>query len=274
MAGNPPEGKRDVGALETITGCTLSVSTDSLHFDEYSSVKMLRVEASAGYSIGTTSGSFFTLEMLEDTIKVTVMDNPRPENRTGSFMLTGCGSTTRIHIIQVGAPCVFELETDSLSLSSQAQSIAVQVTTNGDIQMQSDQNFVQPALSAGQDTLWLHVSENLTENHRQARIELETCNGSSIIEVFQAGMLSHAGGMDVEDIRIFPNPMSGQELQVVLPENSGVHVYTLTDLNGKVVQQGKIVKHRQTLALDLKKGSYLLQLAGDRTQYKKTLIVL
>jgi len=274
MAGNPPEGKRDVGALETFTECTLVASEDSLFFDEGSSTQQLQVSAQGGYSIGERNGDFFSLDLLEDTIEVTVMENPWPEGRNGSFTVTGCGSMASIIVSQDGAPCMFQCETDTVLFTSQAQSVAIPVLTNGSLSVQSSRDFVQVQLSGSMDSIWIHVSENTGESSRQAGVEIEACHGTSTITVIQSGKITRTGLVSAEDILIYPNPVSGSWLQIDIPESSGNWEYTITDLTGKALQNGRIHHDRNSIRLELKRGSYILRLSGSQAQYKKTIIVM
>ncbi|MFH0756742.1 MAG: LamG-like jellyroll fold domain-containing protein [Bacteroidota bacterium] len=274
MVGNPPEGKRDVGALETFTGCTLSLSEDSLRFEAGSSSKVLTVEASGGYSTGVQSGSFFSLELRGDSIEVSVLENTFPESRTGSFSVAGCGHVLQVTVSQEGAPCMFRLETDTLSLTGQAQSVAVPVSTNGTVNVQPDQDFVQAELPAGLDTIWMYVSENGSGSARQAEVKVEGCHGSSVIALFQEAVITGLDQPGAADIMIYPNPVTGSKLQIVLPEGSGTYDYTITDLSGRAIRNGRIYPHQRSIPAGLEKGSYILRLVGDHSQYQTTIIVM
>jgi len=124
------------------------------------------------------------------------------------------------------------------------------------------------------DSIWIHVSENLSESSRQAEVEIEACHGNSAITVIQSGIITWTDLISEEDIRIYPNPVAGSWLQIVLPESSGTYEYTLTDLTGKALQNGKIHHHRNSIRLDMKSGTYILKLLGNHIQYKKTIIVM
>jgi len=250
------------------------VSADSLMFAEVSSSKVVTVEVSGGYSAGIQSGSFFSLDLKGDSIEVTVMENYDPQSRTGSFIVAGCGSVLQITVSQEGAPCMFQLETDTLWLTSQAQSVALPVSTNGNIIVQSDQVYLQTELSAGQDTIWLYVSENGSGSRRQAEIEIEACHGSSVIAIFQEGMITGVDQPGAEDIMIYPNPVTGPKLQIVLPEGSGTYDYTITDVSGRAIRNGRIYPLQRSIPAGLDRGSYILKLVGDQSQYQTTIIVM
>jgi hypothetical protein len=274
IAGRAPEGKRDVGALETFTSCTLSLSADSLHFDSGASAKVLTVAASGGYSTGSLSDSFFSLELKEDSIEVRVTENTVLESRSGSFEVLGCGTILQVKVSQDAAPCMFLLEVDTISLSSQAHTVAVPLSSNSNILVQSDQDFVQAELSVSQDTIWLSVSENDSENPRQAEVGVEACHGSSIIAVFQEGMITGLKEAGTEEIVIYPNPVDGSRIQVVLPEGSGTCIYSITDLSGRVIQQGKIYPYQRSIPVNFEKGSYLLQVVIEQKRYQNTIVVI
>ncbi len=64
---------------------------------------------------------------------------------------------------------------------------------------------------------------------------------------------------------IFPNPTS-QNLTIALTQEQNNEIYTLTDLQGRVVMQGRLQGLQTTLNVqDVAKGMYVLQV-GDQRQ--------
>jgi hypothetical protein len=167
------------------------------------------------------------------------------------------------------------LDTDTLQFTYEAQSAAVPFSTNGEISMQPDQDFVQAELSDGMDTIWIHVSENDTGSPRQAEVVVEGCHGSTVIAVFQEeGVIDRVDQAGAGELVIYPNPVDGNRIQVVLPESGGTCDYTITDLTGRTVQQGKIYHQRSSIPVGFKSGSYLLQVTGNQLHFQKTIIVM
>lgn len=58
---------------------------------------------------------------------------------------------------------------------------------------------------------------------------------------------------------LFPNPNNGK-MHIQLPENTSEFTYTLTSINGKIIQSEKIVSSQMNLDLNLTNGIYLIHI--------------
>jgi len=274
LAGKAPIGKRDAGAIEASASCELSLSEDSLHFSEVQTEKIILIQASGAYSIRDISGEFFTLTLLEDTILVSVRDNPGLEDLNGSFTVVGCGHTALVKISQEGTPCNFICDVNALQLTSSEQTIVIPVTTNGDITVSSDQGFVDAGVVNPGDSVYIHVDQNLSDQEREAEVWIEYCLGIHTIAVTQDANPVHTGELNPGEISIYPNPVTEKHFRIIFPGWVKELDYTISDLSGKALQNGKIYSSEEVILLKVDQGSYFLSIMGDDLNFKKVLIVL
>jgi hypothetical protein len=80
--------------------------------------------------------------------------------------------------------------------------------------------------------------------------------------------------MKVEPFLLFPNPNTGQ-LTILLPTPDASFSYQITDLNGKIIQEGE-ANNNQTLMLNesLSNGVYFILIQVDNVYYLPQKFVL
>ncbi len=272
IKGEAPVGKRNAGALEaTIGTCNLDVSKTSLNFDEYQETDYIIVTADNGFIIQEKAGNFFSTSISDDTIKVSVSENIGSDDNSGSITVAGCNSTQVITISQQGAACSFTCNTDTLILSTEAQTAAIGVNTNGSISVNSNLSF--GIASVEDDSVKINVSENTEDAKRTGEVEINNCSGIHTVTLIQEGMLDVKNGKPA-GLFIYPNPVKNGYLNIELPKNNKQCNYTITDLTGKVEQTGKIFNNRATLKFDLAPGVYIIKLNTDKINYQTKITVL
>ncbi len=235
---------------------------------------MILIQAPGGYSIRDIWGEFFTLILLEDTILVSVRDNPKMEIMNGSFTVVGCGQTGIVRVTQDGAPCNFICDVNALQLTSSEQTVVIPVATNGNITVSYDQGFVDAGVVSSGDSVYIHVDQNLSELEREAEIRIESCQGIHPITVTQEAKPVHTGEFNAGEISIYPNPVTEQHFRIIVPGGAKGLDYTISDLSGKALQNGQLFSSEEVIGLKVEPGSYFLSIMGDELSFKKVLIVL
>ncbi|MDA3821292.1 MAG: T9SS type A sorting domain-containing protein [Bacteroidales bacterium] len=187
ILGNEANGKRDAGAIETTDGCELTVSDIMLEMDSINSTMEFTASSTDGIVVKAMDGDFFSFEIFNDTVKVSVSDNPYIDERQGSLKILGCGGYKTLLIKQAAGPCVFYCETDSVEVSFSQQTIEVQVVTNDEIAIGADQGDFVNATAVAPEQVVLVIEENLSIENRITEIEIEGCDGTHSIIVVQEG---------------------------------------------------------------------------------------
>jgi hypothetical protein len=74
-------------------------------------------------------------------------------------------------------------------------------------------------------------------------------------------------------VSVYPNPAS-TFIQVSLPKSLAPQRYSLTDLNGKVIESGNYPATNNTLDISrIADGLYLLNLYADENVYNKRILI-
>ncbi|MEX2370470.1 MAG: LamG-like jellyroll fold domain-containing protein [Bacteroidales bacterium] len=272
--GNEPTGQRDAGALEFTGSCDLLVSETTLMFDETTSVKSIIVNAADGFLIRDITGDFFSVSQDADTIEVTVSENVVPDSRAGSFKLIGCDGAQVITISQSAAPCVFRCETDTLEVSYSGQILYVIAATNGEMNVSSNESFVTASIINATDTVEIQVTENMLSEGRTAEVEIGYCEGIYTIVIVQHGVTGINGYAGSCGMEIFPNPVSENYIHIMVPGNTGIVSFTLTDLTGKALRNGLFYNHQGSIRNDLDPGIYILKAEEDGRTFTGRIVVL
>ena len=84
----------------------------------------------------------------------------------------------------------------------------------------------------------------------------------------------HTGELNPGEISIYPNPVTEQRFRIIVPGSSKGLDYTISDLSGKTLQNGKIFSTEELIRIKVQPGSYFLSIKGDELSFKKVLIVL
>ncbi len=274
MSGTAPIGTRDAGAIEMGEKlCDLSFSPESLNFDETAATKNVTVTASEGFDIQASNGDFFSTNVTGNTIEVTVNENPSAEDNVGTITIMGCNDSRVIDVIQAGSPCVFNLEKETLTIDSEAQTTTVKVTTNGQLSVSSNKTFVIPSIVETNDTISIRVFSNSSSSERTAEIEINTCDGIHTITLIQEGVNTSVDELKTQGLNIYPNPVADGLLNIKVPKNIGEYTCTLSELTGKVVHTEKIYDSESTIQLNVAAGIYILKITGEELNYQTQITV-
>jgi len=101
FAGNEPIGKRDAGALEKGAKlCDMNLSANTLLFNQDGGVKKFTINAEQGFEVSKKVGAFFSYEVKNDTVIVTVPAKSLTTGLTGELWILGCNETQKVKIAQ------------------------------------------------------------------------------------------------------------------------------------------------------------------------------
>ncbi len=229
---------------------------------------------SDAYLITDISGIFYTAEIIDDTIVVSVDENTSLEQRTGSFHITGCNESLQVDITQAGAPCEFVMDVDTIEVDYTGQTAYVEISTNGDLSAVSDETFVTPSFNTGMDSLVLAIAPNQAADPRLAEIEISTCDGLHTVVVSQAGLTGVYSFLNGNGLSVYPNPVRNGHLNIVMEEMQGTISYSIADLAGKVLQNGQLFNKSGAIDLRVEPGIYMLKIENNGVNYSGSIIVL
>jgi hypothetical protein len=272
MKGAVPSGKRDAGALEINNSCNLTLSQTSILSDEAGSIVKLLVTTSDEFLIRDIDGDFFTINISADTIEVSVAPNPGINNLQGSFTVIGCNKSLIVSVLQSGSPCSFICDVDVLELTHQEQSSTIEISTNGGFTVSSNMTFV--TASVKDNSVNINITENQSGVERVAEVEIVSCDGIHTINVIQEGVVGIKNKYGNGGMEIYPNPVSAKHFNIVLPENIGRSEYAITDLSGRIVQNGQLLNSMESIQLNVESGTYIIKVSGKDKHYEGIVVVL
>jgi hypothetical protein len=269
MRGNAPIGTRDAGALEVAgKSCDLSVSPDLILFDETSSTKEIQITPSDEFEIDASTGDFFTTIISGNGIEVTVNENPSFEKRTGSLTIIGCNESKTVTIEQAGSICVFNLETTEFNISAEEQILGVKVSTNGELKVSTDAEFIIVNIDEAKDSISVEVEANESETERTAEIEIEGCDESYTVTITQEGTDTYIDQVKPEGLDIYPNPVHDNQFIIKVPAGTRTYTYRISDLTGKIIQMEKTGESSKTVHLNSASGVYILEIISEKFDYR------
>lgn len=119
----------------------------------------------------------------------------------------------------------------------------------------------------------IHSPEEIVLIQVRGKFDLEQ------ISHLSKGISTHAGkeslsmdDMEInESIELYPNPCSGELIQITLPEKLVHSDFRIADMEGKLIRSGKINSSQMEIETkDLAKGNYILHISsGDQKGYSK-----
>ncbi len=255
--------------------CIFVSEADTLEVDHIA--RSVRVGVTTNGTIALSSDADFAAPVMNaagDTIVILVDENTSVSERTAVITIQSCDGMSDILLVQSGAPCYFVCDVDTVQVDHQAQLYTIEVSSNQSIGVSSDAAFVSPSLSEDADTVYIDVASNTSVEARSAMISLEHCDGSYHITVMQAGFPIGTDVTAAGSPEIYPNPVSGPYIFIRLPEEMISAVYAITDLSGKIQQQGRLFQQVEVLELHVDPGAYLVSISGKDKEYRGTLLVI
>ena len=100
FAGHLPIGNRDAGAIEKGAKlCNMTVSPNPLYFDLKGGTQSFTIEADKGFEMVKKTGTFYTTNVVGNTVNVTVTSLTTGA-RSGEINILGCNETIKVKIVQ------------------------------------------------------------------------------------------------------------------------------------------------------------------------------
>lgn len=125
--------------------------------------------------------------------------------------------------------------------------------------------------SVSGNTVNVHAVEAIS-GARTGELYILGCNETQKIKIVQ----QPGTGIDLihqNDIKVMPNPLSGNQLTVVIPQGLKVMKARISDINGQAVEEHKINEGTNTLQVYLPNGIYLLGIIGPEVNYTTKIVI-
>ena len=275
ITGNKPQGQRDAGAIEAGSKpCQLTIDPLKLAFGESSSSQMITIDSYQGFSLFSSTGDFFTTDVSDNSITVTVDENSRAVPRSGQLTIYGCNESLKVIIEQAAAPCVFDMEVDTLYFSSESKTVAFRVTTNDDYTVKrTDAYFTVKKVASG-DSVEVSIDKNTSLTERSGEVQLTGCDGKKIVVVIQDAGTTSVYGYLPDGMEIYPNPVSDGLLNLTLPDPDKRYNIIITDLAGRVIHDEVLQGGRRSIELTTGPGTYMLRISSKDDVVFTKLIIL
>ena len=274
ITGSAPVGKRNAGAIEaTIEECTMNLSVNTLNFGSESGTQGIKVTADNGFILDEKNGQFFNTEISGDSIYISVPENQQFMTKNGSVTVAGCNSYQDITISQQALNCIFTCEVDTIQADATVELIKIPVNTNGAINISGDLSF-GVVTNTFTDTLMIDLTVNTTGTVRTGTVDLNHCNGTHTLTVVQDILVDVTNRIIPKDLLIYPNPLSGNQLNIVLPANAGDCNYSITTMNGSVLKQGSLQENNNIIEINEVPGLYILSVTGNNITWQEQISVM
>ncbi|HYW94059.1 MAG TPA: LamG-like jellyroll fold domain-containing protein [Bacteroidales bacterium] len=275
ITGKAPDGQRDAGAIEAGSKpCQMTVDPLKLTFDESSSSQLITIDSYQGFSLYGSTGDFFTTDISDVSVNVTVDENTRAVPRSGDLTIYGCNESQKVTIEQLAAPCMFEVDADTLFFTNEQQSATFEVNTNDEYTIKRSDTFFNIKKVPTGDSVEVSINENTTYTERIGEITLTGCDGPKTIPVIQEPSTTSVFNYLPDGMEVYPNPVSGGLLNLTLPDMNKEYTVVVTDLAGKVLLNEKMQGGRRSVEITTGPGTYMLHISSNEDDVQTKLIVL
>lgn len=274
FSGKSPIGQRDAGAIEAGEDtCRLSVGPTTLEAENAGLSAEITVNPANGYEIYKNVGDFFSTDIADNIISLTVYENEMAGTRNGEIWIRGCGEAAIAYIDQEAAPCEFNIDMDTITFSSQPDTFIFKLNTNAEYSLSRDTWFFNYSTDRESDSVMVWVQENTATESRTGALTINGCAGGYYIMVEQAGKLVSTGHVRKQDIQLFPNPAENGEVKLFIPSIKGRYIMKVTDLSGKLLYEQLLVEKNQIIDLPVPSGIYQISITGSDKTYRARLMV-
>jgi len=113
---------------------------------------------------------------------------------------------------------------------------------------------------------------SLASGTRSGEISILGCNETLKVKIVQQPTTAINLILQSE-IKVMPNPVSGQQLTISIPEGLKVKTARFTDMNGKVVYESVLTEGGNTMNINFPRGIYLLKIIGQEVNYTTKIVV-
>ncbi|HAH24317.1 MAG TPA: hypothetical protein DCL77_11285 [Prolixibacteraceae bacterium] len=112
----------------------------------------------------------------------------------------------------------------------------------------------------------------LISGTRSGEIAILGCNETLKVKVIQQTATA-INNILKSDIQVMPNPVSGQQLTISIPNGLKAKSARFTDMNGKVMAERLLKEGNNTMNIKFPHGIYLLNIAGLEVNYTTKIVV-
>lgn len=133
-------------------------------------------------AIAESQGDWISLNVQDNTIKVTTKANPSLEGRSSRILISSGQDTTSVTAQQLGL--TMSLERNKVSVNRDAATdVSVAISNSNPVEVSSDNDWVTPELVS--DSIVLHFSENTSGSRREGTVTVQSGDYVQTIDVEQ-----------------------------------------------------------------------------------------
>jgi hypothetical protein len=116
------------------------------------------------------------------------------------------------------------------------------------------------------------TAQALTSGTRTGEISILGCNETVKVKVVQQ-LATAINVIKQNDIMVMPNPVSGNQLTITIPEGLKVKSARLTDINGKLMSENAVSPGINEVNVSFPHGLYLLNINGPEVNYTTKIVI-
>lgn len=190
-------------------------------------------------------------------------------NRLCSLLVSGINFIEELIIIEQRIPDFIKWETTSNQIDpAKDDNVAIRVLSNVNWTLTGGDSWIEANLSAGTDTMeviFTVLEDNTTGEEKSTSFTVSNGNISKTLLIIQKQDLSINPLSSVEDIFVYPNPIS--DYCIVQSKNSKIESIKIFDFTGKLIQ----IHNPHDEIIDLKnisKGMYFMVITTNNQSVK------
>ena len=161
--------------------------------------------------------------------------------------------------------CNMTVSSDLLSfdLSGGTQTFTVQAEAGFEITGKTGTFFTY---TVNDTTVNVNVQSTTSNLSRSGEISILGCNEIIKVKIIQGNPAVVNDPIEGK-IKVMPNPVSGQQINIFIPENLKASHARFTDLNGKIIYEGILSVGDNSTNISIPHGLYLLNISGPEVNY-------
>jgi len=126
--------------------------------------------------------------------------------------------------------------------------------------------------TVNENTVTVNVQSTTSNLSRSGEISIMGCNETLKVKIIQENQTGINDLMEGK-IKVMPNPVSGHQITISIPENLNASHARFTDLNGKLIYEKKLTLGDNTINIRFPNGLYLLNISGPEVNYTTKITV-
>jgi len=121
-------------------------------------------------------------------------------------------------------------------------------------------------------TVTVNVQPTVSDLPRSGEINILGCNETRKVRIIQ-GYPAAVNDQVESTIKVMPNPVQGQQITILIPDNFKASRARFMDMSGRVIYEGILSGGNNSVNVRIPNGLYLLHISGEEVNYTTKIAV-